>query len=43
MKRLFLEACVETVSADGTLSVGEAELLRAIAAALDCPVPPVLG
>jgi uncharacterized tellurite resistance protein B-like protein len=43
VKRLFLEACVETVSADGTLSVGEAELLRAIAAALDCPVPPVLG
>ena len=43
VKRLFLEACVETVSADGALFVGEAELLRAIAAALDCPVPPVLG
>jgi hypothetical protein len=43
VKRLFLEACVATVSADGTLALAEAELLRAIAAALDCPVPPLLG
>jgi uncharacterized tellurite resistance protein B-like protein len=43
VKRLFLEACVDTVSADDTLSLPEAELLRAIAAAVDCPVPPTLG
>jgi Zn-dependent protease with chaperone function len=43
VKRLFLEACVETVTADDTLGLPEAELLRAIAAALDCPVPPILG
>jgi Zn-dependent protease with chaperone function len=39
----LLRACVETVMADGTLRVAEAELLRAIAATLDCPVPPVLA
>jgi Zn-dependent protease with chaperone function len=43
VKRLFLESCVETVTADDTLGLAEAELLRAIAAALDCPVPPILG
>ena len=31
------------VMADGTLRIAEAELLRAIAATLDCPVPPVLA
>jgi len=29
--------------ADGRLRVAEAELLRAIAATLDCPVPPILA
>ena len=29
--------------ADGSLRLAEAELLRAIAATLDCPVPPVLA
>jgi len=31
---------VQTVAADGVIQQGEAELLRAIADALDCPVPP---
>jgi uncharacterized tellurite resistance protein B-like protein len=31
---------VQTVAADGVIQEGEAELLRAIADALDCPVPP---
>jgi len=42
-KPALLRACVETVMADGRLQVAEAELLRAIAATLDCPVPPVLA
>lgn len=42
-KPALLRACVETVMADGSLRVAEAELLRAIAATLDCPVPPVLA
>jgi hypothetical protein len=29
--------------ADGRLRVAEAELLRAIAATLDCPVPPLVA
>jgi Zn-dependent protease with chaperone function len=43
VKRAFLEACVETVMADEQIKVAEAELLRAIAATLDCPMPPVLA
>jgi len=40
VKRNVLLACAQTVAADGQVLVREAELLRAIADALDCPVPP---
>ena len=30
------------VTADGTIRVGEAELLRLVGAVLDCPLPPML-
>jgi hypothetical protein len=40
IKKSLLGACVQTVAADGVIQEGEAELLRAIADALDCPVPP---
>ncbi|HEY2142719.1 MAG TPA: M48 family metallopeptidase [Candidatus Udaeobacter sp.] len=40
IKKNLLGACVQTVAADGVIQQGEAELLRAIADALDCPVPP---
>lgn len=40
LKKLFLQACVETVVADGQVESREAELLRAIADSLDCPIPP---
>jgi len=39
-KRNILLACAQTVAADGQVQVREAELLRAIADALDCPIPP---
>jgi Zn-dependent protease with chaperone function len=40
IKKNLLEACVYTVGADGTMTESEAELLRAVADALDCPIPP---
>jgi Zn-dependent protease with chaperone function len=43
IQRVFLEACADAAAADRRLDVAEAELLRAIAESLDCPMPPVLG
>ena len=42
LKKLVLNACAETVAADGVIQEQEAELLRAIADTLDCPIPPFL-
>jgi Zn-dependent protease with chaperone function/uncharacterized tellurite resistance protein B-like protein len=42
IKKNFLEACLACVVHDGKTSVNEAELLRAVAAILDCPAPPLL-
>jgi Zn-dependent protease with chaperone function len=39
IRRNVLYACAHTVAADGQVQEREAELLRAIADALDCPVP----
>ena len=36
----MLLACGKTVAADGRVTLREAELLGAIAAGLDCPLPP---
>ncbi len=41
-KPLFVKACVEVVMADDKLTVAEGELVRAICAALDSPLPPIL-
>jgi Zn-dependent protease with chaperone function/uncharacterized tellurite resistance protein B-like protein len=41
IKLRLLTAAAHVVSADGTLAPAEAELLRAIAAALDVPIPPL--
>jgi Zn-dependent protease with chaperone function len=40
IKRNLIEACVYTVGADGVMLESEAELLRAVADTLDCPIPP---
>jgi hypothetical protein len=40
IKKNVLLACAHTVAADGVLHELEAELLRAIADTLDCPLPP---
>lgn len=42
IKKNVLTACVQTVAFDGVIQGREAELLRAVADALDCPVPPFL-
>ncbi len=40
VKRRILNACALTVAADNLIRPAETELLRAIADAMDCPVPP---
>jgi Zn-dependent protease with chaperone function len=42
IKKNVLNACAQTVAADGVLQEMEAELLRAIADTLDCPMPPFI-
>ncbi|MGB5079470.1 MAG: M48 family metalloprotease [Burkholderiales bacterium] len=41
-KPSFIKACVAAATADVRLTLAERELLRAICAALDSPVPPIL-
>ena len=41
IKKNLLEACAHVVGADGVILEAEAELLRAIADTLDCPMPPL--
>jgi hypothetical protein len=41
-KQLLVEALVRTIAHDGVLTPPESELLRAICAVLECPLPPVL-
>ena len=42
LKAKVLSACGVCVSADGRIAPVEAELLRAVAATLDCPMPPLV-
>lgn len=42
IKKNVLNASAQTVAADGIIQQREAEFLRAVADALDCPVPPFL-
>jgi Zn-dependent protease with chaperone function len=42
IKKNVLNACAQTVAADGIIQEMEAELLRAIADTLDCPIPPFI-
>ena len=40
LKRKLLAACAATIGHDGRLTLDEAELLRVVADALECPIPP---
>lgn len=42
-KPALLKACVSCIVADGKIQAIETELLRAVAATIDCPVPPLLA
>jgi Zn-dependent protease with chaperone function/uncharacterized tellurite resistance protein B-like protein len=42
-KAPLIAACAEMVAADGNVKLIEHELLRAVAAALDCPMPPSIA
>ncbi len=41
IKKRVVQGCVECIAVDGKITVDEAELVRAIADGLDCPVPPI--
>jgi hypothetical protein len=43
VKKQVLEACAACIGADDNVTVEEAELLRVISDALDCPMPPLLA
>jgi len=42
LKRRVLQTCADYIAADGRIAVAEAELLRATADTLGCPMPPLL-
>lgn len=42
LRRTFLRACTTTIACDRKVTVREAEMFRALANVLDCPVPPLL-
>ena len=42
-KHLLIEGLVRTIAHDELLAPSEAELLRAICAVLECPLPPLLA
>jgi hypothetical protein len=41
-KPALLKACVVAATVDGAFDLAEAELVRMVAATLDCPVPPAV-
>jgi hypothetical protein len=42
LKKNVLKACIACISADSLITIDEAEMLRAIADTLDCPIPPFI-
>ena len=43
IKKNLLDACIRVIGADGVILETEAELLRAVADTLDCPMPPFVA
>ena len=43
IRKVLLLAGTEAIAADATIEPDEADLLRAVADSLDCPIPPLLG
>lgn len=42
-KEKLINACLECIQDDKVINVNEAQLVRAIAASLDCPIPPIVA
>lgn len=42
LKKKLVTACAECVLHDGVVEVAEGEILRAVSARLDCPMPPII-
>ena len=42
VKQRVIDACAHAVASDGHVTVAEAELLRAVASAMDVPLPPLV-
>jgi len=42
-KQQLLQTCLGAIQDDGNISIEEAELIRGIAACLDCPIPPIIA
>ena len=42
-RQMLLRAATAVVMSDKSLSATEADLIRAICASLDCPLPPILA
>ncbi len=43
VKQRVLDACATLIGADGRVTIEEEELLRVVADAMDCPMPPLLA
>jgi hypothetical protein len=43
LKPRLLKACIVTIQNDKAIKPLECELLRAVAAIIDCPVPPLVA
>ena len=43
VKQRVIDACAHAVASDGQVTVAEAELLRAVASAMDVPLPPLVA
>ncbi|MBL7076489.1 MAG: M48 family metalloprotease [Kiritimatiellae bacterium] len=43
IRKQVLDACIHCVASDNRVTVEEAELIRAVADALECPMPPLFG
>ena len=43
LKKQILEACAACICVDGTVTIEEGELLRAVSDSLGCPMPPLIA
>ncbi|MBI2791848.1 MAG: M48 family metallopeptidase [Gammaproteobacteria bacterium] len=42
-KEILIDACLDCITKDNVVNVTEAEMVRAIAASINCPIPPIVA